>query len=69
MSKCIHTFMNDTRLTQVTISGMDGLTYVNGDGVINGQDVARLEKYLANYGYETNTSTIVIGPNDKEEIW
>ena len=33
---------------------------VNGDNLINGQDVVRLKKYLANYDYDTETSTIEI---------
>lgn len=33
----------------------------NGDGVINGQDIIRIKKYLANYDYETGTSSIEIG--------
>ena len=33
----------------------------NGDGVINGQDVIRIKKYLADYDYETGTSSIEIG--------
>ena len=32
----------------------------NGDDIINGQDVVRLKKYLANYDYDTETSTIEI---------
>lgn len=32
----------------------------NGDGVINGQDIIRIKKYLANYDYETGTSSIEI---------
>lgn len=32
----------------------------NGDGIINGQDIVRLKKYLAGYDYETGTSTISI---------
>ena len=31
-----------------------------GDGIIDGMDVIRLKKYLANYNYETETSTIEI---------
>ena len=34
----------------------------NGDGLINGQDVLRLKRYLANYDYETGTSTVLISP-------
>ena len=33
----------------------------NGDGVIDGRDVTRLTKYLANYDYDTETSSIEIG--------
>lgn len=33
----------------------------NGDGVINDQDVIRIKKYLADYDYETGTSSIEIG--------
>lgn len=33
---------------------------VNGDGSVNGQDVVRLKKYLANYDYDTESSTIEI---------
>lgn len=33
---------------------------VNGDGVIDGLDVVRLKKYLANYDYNTETSTVEI---------
>lgn len=32
----------------------------NGDGIINGQDIVRLKKYLAGYDYEVGTSTISI---------
>ena len=32
-----------------------------GDGVIDGFDVIRLKKYLANYDYDTETSTVEIG--------
>ena len=32
----------------------------NGDGAINGQDIIRIKKYLANYDYETGTSSIEI---------
>lgn len=35
---------------------------VNGDREINGQDVIRLKKYLANYDYDTGTSTTEISP-------
>lgn len=31
-----------------------------GDGVVDGFDVIRLKKYLANYDYDTNTSTVEI---------
>ncbi len=34
----------------------------NGDGVIDGFDVIRIKKYLANYDYETQTSTVEIQP-------
>ncbi len=30
----------------------------NGDGKIDGKDVILLKKYMANYVYETNTSTV-----------
>ena len=33
----------------------------NGDGEINGKDITRLRKYLANYDYDTGTSTVEIG--------
>lgn len=33
----------------------------NDDGVINGQDIVRLKKYIANYDYDTNTCSIEIG--------
>ena len=33
----------------------------NGDGAIDGRDVTRLTKYLANYDYDTETSSIEIG--------
>lgn len=32
----------------------------NGDGVINGQDIVRIKKYLANFDYDTETSTVEI---------
>lgn len=32
----------------------------NGDGEVNGKDVTRLLKYLANYDYDTDTSTVEI---------
>ena len=35
---------------------------VNGDGNVDGFDVIRLKKYLANYDYETQTSTVDIQP-------
>ena len=53
--------MLDIIVVSGTIEVID-FTYgdANGDGVINGQDVVRLKKYLANYDYETETSTIEI---------
>ena len=33
----------------------------NDDGVINGQDIVRLKKYIANYDYNTNTCSVGIG--------
>ena len=32
----------------------------NGDGAVNGQDLLLLRKYLANFDYETQTSTIEV---------
>ena len=32
----------------------------NGDGTVDGMDVIRLKKYLANYNYETNTSNVEV---------
>ena len=36
---------------------------VNGDGKINGRDLVKLRKYLANYNESTGESTIVLGPS------
>ena len=34
----------------------------NGDGVIDTRDITKLKKYLANYDYDTETSTETVGP-------
>ncbi len=33
---------------------------VNGDGVVNGQDVVLLRKFMANYNYDTQTSMVIV---------
>ena len=35
---------------------------VNGDGQINMEDVILLRQYIANYNYETGSSTVILGP-------
>ena len=34
----------------------------NGDGQINMEDVILLRQYIANYNYETGSSTVILGP-------
>ena len=54
---------------EVSLSVMSGTVTVidfiygdaNGDGTIDGRDVTRLKKYLANYDYDAETSSIEIG--------
>ena len=36
----------------------------NGDGKIDATDVVLLRKYIANYNYDTGSSTVVLGPKD-----
>ncbi|MBE6696777.1 MAG: hypothetical protein E7587_10055, partial [Ruminococcaceae bacterium] len=35
---------------------------VNGDGEVGAADVLMLRKYMANYDYDTGSSTVVLGP-------
>ena len=44
-------------ISVIMIAGADA----NGGGATSGQYVVRLKNYFANYDYETNTSTIVLG--------
>ena len=53
----------------VTFSTVDGTVEVidfvygdaNGDGVVNGRDVLLLRKYMANYDFDTGTSSVEVG--------
>ncbi|MBE6695392.1 MAG: hypothetical protein E7587_02960 [Ruminococcaceae bacterium] len=38
----------------------------NGDGIVSSADVLLLRKYMANYDYDTGSSTIVLGPPASE---
>ena len=60
----VYIFIHNDYNTNTCSVGIEGGADAYGDGIVNGQDVVRLKKYIANYDYTTETSTVVLGPQN-----